>query len=222
MLPPKRLGLFFVFAGLLYAAFMAPWPGVERAYAKLYRGTCNVVFARFWFWPDGGVRFLNIKTLQPGDLPPGAPRFFAIGTFDTLMELRSRRAPGSIGFLRTSSRYVGYESTAVVLALVLATPLPWRRRSWALLWSFLAVHAFIALRITLTLAAKGFAADKKYALFELGPLARGVLTRAEHVLSDNPTVSIVAPALIWFVLAFRHVLWPKTTLEATALKEAKT
>lgn len=222
MLPPKRLGLFFVFAAILYAAFMAPWPGVEGAYAKLYRGTCNVVFARFWFWPDGGVRFLNIKTLQTGDLPPGAPRFFAIGTFDTLMELRSRRAPGSMGYLRTSTRYVGYGPTAVVLALVLATPLPWRRRALALLWSFLAVNAFIVLRISLTLAAAGFAADKKYALFELGSLARGVLTRAENILSDNPTVSFVAPALIWFLLAFRQVLWPKTLPGAAAQQQNNT
>lgn len=219
MLPPKRLAIFFVFAGMLYAAFMVPWLPIEESYAKLYRGTCNVVFARFWFWSDGGVRFLNIKTLKPGDLPPGAPTFYASRMRDTLMELRSRRAPGSIGFLRTSSRYIGYSPTVLVLALVLATPLPWRRRSWALLWSFLAVNAFILFRITLTLAAKGFGADKNYALFELGSLARGALTSAENIISDNPTVSYVVPALIWFIFAFRQVLWPKTTPEATASQE---
>ena len=118
--------------------------------------------------------------------------------------------------------FVRPDPSFVVLALVLATPLPWQRRSWALLWSFLAVNAFIVLRISFTLAAAGFAADKQYALFELGSLARGVLTRAENILSDNPTVSFVAPALIWFLLAFRHVLWSKTTADATATQQNNT
>jgi len=162
-----------------------------------------VVFARFWFWPDAGVRFLNLKSLVPGDLAPGTPTIEATGTFDTLMELRNRGAP-QIGYLRTSSRYVGYGPAVVVIALVLATPIPWSRRWWALFWGMVWIHIFIVLRVTLTLTANGFAADKKYALFHPSPLWSDVLARVESLLSDDPTVSFVVPAVIWFLVALRR------------------
>ena len=65
------------------------------------------------------------------------------------------------------------------------------------------IHAFIALRLTLTLLANGFAAAKAYALFAPSPFWRGVLTEVEGVLSDDPTVSFVVPVLIWFLVAGR-------------------
>ncbi len=213
MLPPNRLGRFFLFAVAVYAMLMAPWPGLQRGYAHLFRGAGNVIFARFWFWPDGGVRFLNLKSLQPGDLAPSAPKIDAVGTFDTLMELRSRRAPGSIGYLRTSSRYIGYGPTVLLIALVVATPLPWPRKVGALLWGLLLIHAFIVWRVTLTLTSKGFAANKNYALFDPSPFWTTVLTRTESLVSDDPTVSFVVPAFIWFLVA----LWRSN--RSTTLRE---
>ncbi len=207
MFPPKRLGRFFALVVLVYAALMAPWPGLEPGYAHLFRGGANVLFARFWFWADGSVRFLDLHQLKPGDLAPGTPAMAAYGTFDTVMELRSRRAPASIGYLRTSSRYVGYGPMVLVAALIAATPMVWRKKAWSLSWGMLAVHAFIALRLTLTLTATGFAADKPYALFHPGPFWRGAITRVETILSDDPTVSFVIPAIIWFIVAARKGDW---------------
>ena len=206
MLPPKRLGRFFLLLAVVYGVLMAPWPGVTSAYAYLFRAGGNGLFARFWFSPDGSVRFLDLRALEPGDLAPGTPPIEASGAFDTVMELSSRRAPGSLGYLRTSSRYIGFGPTAVLIALIVATPTTWRRRAWALLWGMLLVHLFIALRLSLTLAAAGFAADKGYALFHPSEFWRGVLTRAESIFSDNPTVSFVVPTVIWFLVALtgRH------------------
>ena len=204
MAPPKRLGRFTLVAVAVYAILMAPWPGVQRGYAYAFRAVGNAVFARFWFWPDAGVRFINLVSLGPGDLVPGTPAIEAAGTFDTLMELRRHGVP-EIGYLRTSSRYVGYGPTVVVIALVLATPLAWGRRGWALWWGMVWIHLFIVLRVTLTLTASGFAADKKYALFNPSPFWTGVLTRAESLVSDDPTVSFVVPAFVWFLVALRHV-----------------
>lgn len=212
MRPPRHVGRFFLLVAVIYAGLMVPWPGLERGYAAIFRGMGNAFFARFWFWPDGTVRFLNLKDLKPGDLPAETPEIAATGTFDTLMELRSRSAPGSLGYLRTSSRYVGYGPTVVVIALIAATPLPWARRLWALLWGLLFVHLFVVFRLTLTLLAGGFAADKNYALFHLGPFWRGVLTHAESIFTDDPTVSFVVPALIWFLVALRSVLWQRAEI----------
>lgn len=193
MLPPRQLGRFFLAVLIVYAVLMAPWPGLEHGYAYLFRSGSNIVFARFWFWPDGGVRFLDLKALKPGDLAPGTPELEATGTFDTGMELRSQRAPGAYGYLRTSSRYVGYGPTVVLITLVLATPILWARRGWALLWGLLLIHAFIALRLTLTLSANGFAADKPYALFAPSALSKDILTW-------KALFRMIPPSLSWFRL----------------------
>ena len=206
MLPPKRLGRFFLLVAIIYAALMAPWPGVQSGYAGLFRTGGNVVFSRFWLWSDAGVRFIDLESLEPGDLAPGTPKIEATGTLDTLMELRKRGAP-KLGYLRISSRYVGYGPTVVVIALVLATSIPWSRRGWALLWGMVWIHLFIVLRVTLTLLAGGFAADKEFAIFAPSVFWMGVLTNMEKLLSDNPTVSFVVPAFIWFLVALRHAKW---------------
>lgn len=204
MLPPRRLSRFFLTVGLVYVVLMAPWPGLKQGYASLFRNAGNIIFARFWFWQDGGVRFLDLTSMEPGDLAPGTPKMAAVGTFDTVMELRSRRAPGSIGYLRISSRYVGFGPTIVVIALVVATPLSLSRRIRALFWGLVLIHFFIVSRVTLTLTAGGFAAEKKYALFHPSPGWRTVLTEVESVFSDDPTVSFVVPAAVWFLVALRH------------------
>lgn len=207
MPPPKKLLKWFFATLVLYAFLMAPWPGLERGYAYTFRAGGNAVFARFWFWGDGLVRFRDLTSLKAGDLVPGTPSIQAEGIKDTLMELRSRAAPGSIGYLRTSSRYIGYSPTVLVIALILATPIAWSRRGRAAIWGLLLVHGFIALRVSLTLAANGFGADKGYALFHPGPFLRGALSRAEIILSDDPTVTFMVPVLIWFLVAFRPSQW---------------
>jgi hypothetical protein len=202
MRPPEHFGRFMLTAVLVYAALMVPWPGLASGYRAIFRCGGNTLFARFWFWPQAGVRFLDLYHLKPGDLAPGAPSLPSTDAFDLAMELKTRGVP-QVGYLRTSSRYVGYGTTALLVALIVATPIPWRRRGWALLWGLLLSHAFIALRLTLTLLAGGFAADKAYAIFHPGPFWRGALTRMDSVLADNPAVSFVVPTFIWFLVAFR-------------------
>ena len=115
------------------------------------------------------------------------------------MILRTRGVE-TLGSIRTSSRYIGYTPLAMVFALMLATPMTWRRRGWCVVWGLVFAQAFIICRLTLTLAATGFAADKAYAVLAPGPFWFGVLTRVESLVSDNPTVSFVVPVLIWLTV----------------------
>lgn len=220
MRPPKRLGRFILLFAAVYAPLMVPWPGlhqayagVERAYAWYFRGLGNAAFSEtFWLWPQATVHFLDLRSTdlrrQLQRLVPELPADFepptAQGVKDTLMALFNRDARGQFGLLRTSSRYVGYGPTVMIVALVLATPLAWRRRAWALLLGLLLIHLFILVRLTLTVTVNGFAADKVYALFHPGPFWQGVLTRAETMFSDDPTVSFVVPIVVWFVVTLRR------------------
>jgi hypothetical protein len=216
MLQPKLLARFLILLTVFCSLLMlVPWPGLKGGYSGVFRGFGNVVFARFWFWPDGRVRFLNLHSPALiediyAELPPGRPAFRKpqpTAVLDTLMVLKNRTTPGQIGMLRTSARSLGYWPTAFFLALVLAKPLPWKRKGWAVLWGLVLVHLFIALRLTLTLMKSGFAADKAYALFELSPFWTRVLARVEGVIVDNPTVSFVVATFIWFIVAFTRREW---------------
>lgn len=208
MLPPK---LIIRFAGLVvvfYSLLMIPWPGLERGYAGIFRAGGDAMFSRFWFWPSGSVRFLDLysptlaKDLSAAighDLPPNARIAQPEGVKDTLMVLMNRDKPGTIGQLRTGSRYIAYEPLAAVIALSLATPIVWRRRIGVLLWGLFWVHLFIAVRLSLMLAGDFFSPAKKYALAHASPFWLKTLGRAEEVLSDNPTATLVIAMFIWLV-----------------------
>lgn len=126
----------------------------------------------------------------------------AVGVKDTLMVLWNDATPGSFGGLKTSSRMMGYAPTMVIIALFVATPTTWRRRGWGLLWGLLLVHLFIAVRLSLTIAKDGFAADKAYALFHPSDFWFAVLERVEPVVVDNPTAYLVVCVLIWLLICF--------------------
>jgi len=214
MLAPRSLGRFFLLSLASFLALAAIRVPLDRAYAYLFRGAGNVLFTGFWFWPEGKVRFLNlyapdqaslINELIPGELPEEYRPLQPEGVKDTLMVLMNHRTPASIGQLRTSSRSA-YWPTAMLIALVLATPLSWSRKGWALLWGLTLIHVFIALRLTLTLLGGGFAVpEKAYALFHPAAFWQRVLTGGQNVLADNPTVSFVVPVFIWFLVALPGV-----------------
>ena len=208
MLPPKLIIRFAVLVVVFYALLMIPWPGLERGYAGIFRAGGDAMFSRFWFWPSGNVRFLDLHSEKlfeeldaatPGQLPRGVKLPEAAGVKDTLMVLMNSAKPGPLGLLRTSSRYLGYEPLAAVIALSLATPIVWRRRIWVLLWGLFWVHIFIALRLSLMLAGEFFNPAKKYALAHASEFSLKTLGRAEEVFSDNPTATLVIAMFIWLI-----------------------
>ena len=210
MLPPKVIIRFFLLVAVIAAVLLTRWPGVQEGYATCFRWGNNVFFARFWFWSEGTVGFLD-----PND-PSAAARLSpearamvppAVGVRDTVMVLENRRVPGAVGFLRTSSRYLGYVPAAVLIALVSATPVRWTRRLRALLWGLLLVHAFILARVTLPLLKLFGDEEKQYALFSLSPFWMKMLAHLDAVFHQDPTVSFVLPTFIWFMLLFRPSQW---------------
>ena len=213
MRPPKRLGRFVLIFIAAYALLIVPWPGLERGYAAFFRGVGNTALSgSFWLWPRASVRFLDLHApdpigdldrVTPGTLPPDlqVPKFEGIK--DTLMVLINRDVPATFGLVRTSSRYVAYGPTVMLIALILATPLAWRRKLWSLLFGLLLIHMFILMRVSLTALVNGFAADKVYAIVHPGAFWGGVLSKTETLFSDDPTVSYVVPVCVWFLVTLR-------------------
>lgn len=213
MLQTKAIARFAVIATVVYLALAVPsrvsttW---QANSARAFHFAGDAFFSQFWFWPEAHVRFFDarstsliddINRAMPGELPAGLNPPKPSGEQDTLLLLLNARSPGEIGMLLTSSGLMAYAPLTLMAALILATPMRWLRKGWALLWSLLLTQAFVFVRLTALLLHHGYAAaGKKYALFEPGSLFSGGLRRADEVLADNPTFAFVAPVCIWLLV----------------------
>ncbi len=212
------------FAAVFVVAFLPLWgfaSKAQTAYAPWFRGVGNACFAsQFWFWSDGRVVFLDnssdtlvsdINRVIPGELPEDFKKLRALekrGERDTLLVLLNRTVPTVPGFTRTSSHMIGYAPTAVVIALALATPIAWRRRAWLLLVATVLVHGLIVLRLTVVILKNGFAAEKRFALFHPSEFWWDVLSRADLVLADNPTIAYLSAVFPWILALLVVSLYP--------------
>jgi hypothetical protein len=170
----------------LYALLAAPWPWVQDAYAAAFRAAGNFAFGNFG--SDGEVQF---RPYEGGDPKRDTEILF--------------RRPGHRmgGVLRNSSRLTGYLPTVEVVALVLATPIPWARRWRALLWGLVLVNAFVALRLEISLLYT-WSGDNAWRLYDPSPFWRAVLGHAFHVTARSLTFAYVMPVFIWILVTFRR------------------
>ena len=112
---------------------------------------------------------------------------------------------GSTRFWTTpvSSRMQGYLPTAELLALILATPVPWRRRIRAMIAGILVVHVFIALRIYSAIAYSLNTAKLGY-FSDFSPFGRDVVFKIDEILTTVPSTTLVVPVFIWIIVTFRR------------------
>ena len=176
---------FLVRTLLLYGALCIPWPGLQTAYSVVYRRVAAVLFGSFG--QNGVVEF--------------SPAPDAIGAVDTEIIIRNR-ASGSFAVSPHAPRRAAYLPTVVVTALVLATPLPWPRRWRSLLWALAGVHAYVALRLAVTIA-HGFDGTAPWCLYSLPAFWSGVLAVAYEILAASPTTPFLVAVLVWAVVTFR-------------------
>lgn len=190
MFPPKGTAGFAVRVLLFYGLLAwVPWPGVSEGYSAFYRYTGNVFVeslgseVTIWFRPP------------VYDKGPDKDLEFAI------------RAKGETAVRNTpiNTRLTGYLPTVEVIALILATPIPWRRRGWAVLWGFIGANVFVAFRLATTLV---------YMLCHQPPYIDGVTQfwsdatyRVFEIAMRSPTISFMVPIFVWILVTFRRGDW---------------
>lgn len=217
LLPPKAVARFALIAIVVYAVLTWAYPSFQRAYAATFRSFGNAAFSQFWLWSEASVDFIDLQaddlTAQVNaKLPAALPRGFQLpraeGVRDTLLVFKNRNTPANPGFLRTSSRIIGYTPSAVLFSLVLATPIAWKRRGWLLLWGMALVHLLILFRLTALMLHTGFAnSEKAYALFRPGAFVSDAIARINTVFADNPTFAYVAPVFLWLMVLLGFEVW---------------
>ncbi len=185
MFPRKKIAGFVFRLVLFYGLLVAPWPGLQQAYSTVYRGACNAIFGSFG--SGGVVRF--------GPSAKGRP-----GTHAEIT-VRNVRSP-TVATTSHSIRFTGYLPAAEVLALILATPIPWSRRWKALVWGMILVNGFVLLRVWITLLY-WFSRDQPWALYHPSPFWSKFIGGLFEFASVSPACSFVVPVLIWILVSLR-------------------
>ena len=188
MPPLRRTSWFFLWCVLIYALLVVPWPGVMGAYRAYFRAGGNLVFGAFG--SAGAVAF----NPRPGIRKQGN---------DTRLTLRKRRPPFPEADIDINSGMVAYRPTAFIIALCLATPIPWSHRWRSLVWGLIGVQAFIAFRVGLFLLDV-FSNGNSFAIYSFSPLVKGLLTPAATILFRSPAIHYAGPMFIWLLVVFRR------------------
>lgn len=184
---------------LVYTFLMAPWPGLAEAYGELYAASAALLFET-----DRPPRDVRIRYFVPAPASPDA-----IWKRDVVVRMQIRgigarkRAVGPFQTTR-SSRYTGYGPAALVAALVLATPIPWRRRVRALGCGLLLSSSFSALMVGIWV--HGWFFGQHLVSLALGEPRYVIGVRCVGAVLEMTTWMdpyYVAPIFIWIAVAMR-------------------
>ena len=113
---------------VVFGLLIFPSPAWNELYGKGFRAVGNAVFAR-----DDEKCVLYFE---------GHRQTQGFSAVDTRINIGNRHlvdnnGKGPAAFLVLNTRSVGWLPTALTVALIVATPVPWWRRCWALLWGVL-------------------------------------------------------------------------------------
>jgi hypothetical protein len=112
---------------------------------------------------------------------------------------RQRLAFGSgpVRHLDFDARGLGWRPTALVMALILASPLPWRRRLFALGWGILGVQIVVMVILAFAIWNE----SSEVGLVTISPFWKVVVSGWQH--SMVALFSLAAPILIWLLVTIR-------------------
>jgi hypothetical protein len=182
----KSIALFFCRFVLLYLVLVIPWPGWERIYGNGFRAVGRILFAS-----KSGLRELTFGPL--GQAPhPWYTRIVIVNR-----NMIHADGSGPVRNFDLDALAFGWKPAALLLALVVATPISWRRRGWALLWGLLAIHAIILLFLGFSIWNE----STEVSLVVLSPFWKQTADAIkDFVLSQY---SVVMPLVAWILVTFR-------------------
>jgi hypothetical protein len=192
LITPKGAIWFFCLFLLAFGLLMAPWPRLGRAYTKFYCAGAAFLFGSF-----GSTGVVTFEPLHDSE-----------HELHVTLYNRTHRVPGGDGVAirtRHNSRHAGYMYAAFLAALILATPLPLKRKMWALLFGIILIHCFIALQLALRIF---FAfTNEQLSVFAISPFSKRILSISNQAFAVNVTFGFVVCVFIWILVCFRRRDW---------------
>ena len=192
LITPKGIIRFFCLFLLAFGLLMAPWPQLGRAYTRFYSAGAAFLFGSF-----GSTGIVTFEPLHDSE-------------YDLHVTLynQARLAPdGDITRIRTrhSSRHAGYMYAAFLTALILATPIPARRKGWALLLGIILIHGLVAAQLAIRILHAFH--NRPLSMFVLNTFCKRVLSIAHQAFAVNVTFGFVFCVFIWILVSFRRRDW---------------
>jgi len=181
----RIIGGFFIGFALIDALLLATWLVIGPVYASAFRATSNIAFGSL-----GNRAVVDFHTASASDSDTSE-----VSLTNTATHARVHQS--------INIRFLGYVPTAMVMSLVLATPISFRRRCRAVIWGLALVHLYIAARLWLTLLAD-FSGNSVVATFSLGEFGDGALAFLSGLLSTSIIGSYLGPIVIWIMVTFRR------------------
>jgi hypothetical protein len=177
----------------VYALLIAPWPGSRDLYSSYLRSVARLVLAE-----NNSRRILRFEEV------PLAKRNHTLDTRITVANRQQLDASGSgrAVMLDLDSHGIGWVPTALLIALIVATPVTWTRRTWALLWGLLALHAVILVSIQVYIWNQSDTTSG-LDLIVLTPFWKTIVSGLEETLVTQLGASFAIPVLIWILATFR-------------------
>lgn len=205
MPPLKPILLFCCRFLLIYGVLTACWLEIKEGYRYFFRTLGQTAFG------ENGTK--RIVRFQPNSGRRG-------GNIDTLIDIANRELLDGNGRghtieLSLDSRQVGWAPTTFLIALIIATPLGWRRRARALFWGLLCIHAFILFSLGLFIWNE----STRLALVHLGPLLKGMVDGLEYIILTPAGPNFVVSALIWILVTFQSNDLPKQSVDGGIVDE---
>ena len=184
------IGFVFRFV-FIFGLLIAPWPGWNEWYSHYFQQVSKVA--------------LNLGEGKRVVILESNPTDSAANGLDTRMTLCNRElldASGKGPLKRTglNTRSIGWVPTALTMALVIATPIPWRRRARSLLGGLVLVQAFILL----TLLSWIWDNSSDLSLLTLSPFWKTAVDDLNYALLIQLGASFSVPVMIWVVVTFRR------------------
>ncbi len=176
---------------IIFGLLILPWPGWNGIYGGYFRALGQAAFSR----QDAQ----RIVLFQPHELHHG------FSTLDSQMTLGNRALTDNSGKgqaqrIDLDTRSIGWMPTALTMALILATPVPWRQRAWALAGGLLLIHAFILFSLQVWIWDESPALS----LIDLSPFSKRIMDELEYALITQMGASFSVPILIWILVTIRR------------------
>jgi hypothetical protein len=183
------LGFLFRFA-VVFGLLIAPWPGWNEAYSQYFRA-----FGQWAFNSNDGGRLVVFAPIDPP----------LESMLDTKLSLGNRAlmdtdGKGLIKRTRIDTRSIGWLPTALTIALVAATPVPWFRRLMALATGLVLVHVFIFFSLQTWI----WNSSPDVALFTLSRFWKTVTDELAYACMNQLGISFTVPVLIWILVTFKR------------------
>ena len=196
---------FLAFFVVIYGLLIVPWPGLDQAYGDYFRALGTAFFSR-----DTGSRLVRF---EPQEMPSAEhSRTPPLGTRVTLAnrDLADSQGNSKAQLIDLDTRSIGWVPTALTAALILASPVPWRRRLGALAGGLVLIHLFILF----SLQSWIWDASPAVSLGTLSPFWKDRADDLEYVLITQLGASFSVPLVIWIIVTFRRKDWSLLAGEA--------